>query len=132
MKPRRYLLLFDATINLILGILLIFYSTKLADFLGVPQTSDYFYPNILGSIFIGITIALFIEARGSNKAPTTGLGLIGAITINLCGGFMLLYWLISGNLEIPLKGTIILWILDILLIMLSGIELFYQYRFNVR
>lgn len=132
MKPRRYILLFDAFINLILGILLIFYSTKLAGFFGVPITQDYFYPNILGSIFIGITIALLIEAWRTNTKVTSGLGLIGAITINLCGGFMLLFWLLSGNLEIPMKGTIFLWILDVLLIVLSGIELFYQYRLNVR
>ena len=132
MKSRRYVLLFDAIINLILGILLIFYSTKLADFFGVPVTTDYFYPNILGSIFVGISIALFIEARSTDKKVTTGLGLVGAIAINLCGGFMLLFWLLTGNLEIPMKGTIFLWILDVLLIVLSGIELLYQYRLNVR
>jgi hypothetical protein len=132
MKPRRYVLLIDAIINLVLGILLIFYSTKLADFFGVPITSNYFYPNILGSIFIGITIALFIEARRANKKVTTGLGLTGAISINLCGGFMLLFWLLSGRLEIPMKGIILLWILDVVLIVLSVIELLYQYRLNAK
>ena len=30
-------------------------------FIGVPYTSNYFYPNILGAIFIGMAIALLIE-----------------------------------------------------------------------
>jgi hypothetical protein len=132
MNPRRYALLFDALINLILGILLIFYSTNLANFFGLPVVKNNFYPNILGSIFIGITIALLIEVRRIGSDLTSGLGLTGALAINLCGGFMLMFWLLSGNLEIPLKGEIILWILDILLIVLSGIELFYQYGIKGR
>jgi len=100
--------------------------------LGLPITTDYFYPNILGSIFIGITVALYIEVRRTDRRVTTGLGLLGAITINLCGGCMLLFWLLSGNLEIPLRGKIFLWILDALLIVLSGIEWLYQLRRNVK
>jgi len=130
MKFRRFTLLFDALINLILGILLVLYSTKLANFFGVPIVTNYFYPNILGSIFIGIAIALYIETRRTRTIVTQGLGLTGAVSINLCGGLMLLFWLLSGNLEIPLKGKIFLWTLDILLIILSVFELFNHYKIN--
>jgi hypothetical protein len=130
MKFRRYILLFDAIINLILGVLLLSYTTNLAEFFGVPLISNYFYPNILGGILVGIAIALYIESRKTDTIMTLGLGLTGAISINLCGGFVLLFWLLSGNMEIPLQGKIFLWSLDILLILLSSIELFNHFRLN--
>jgi len=121
---RRIILLIDAIINLILAILLLSFSPKLADFFGVPSAYSNFYPNILGAVFLGITIALIIEAY-SNSANNIakGLGLTGAICINLCGGFVLLLWLISGNLDLPVKGSVFLWTLDLILLFISTIEL---------
>ena len=117
----------DATINLILGVLLLAYSENLATYIGVPVTSNYFYPNILGGIFIGITIALFIEFFKVTNA-STGLGFYGAVAINLCGGIVLALWLILGNLNLPMKGQIILWILVIVLIGISSIEFYFNRR----
>jgi hypothetical protein len=39
-----------------------------------------------------------------------GLGLGGAIAINLCGGGVLLLWLASDCLALPLRGRVVLWI----------------------
>jgi hypothetical protein len=115
----------DAIVNLTLGVLLLLYSKNLATFFGVPYTSNNFYPTILGAIFIGITIALFIEFFRKTKI-IGGLGLGGAIAINLCGGVALALWLIFGNLQIPTKGQIFLWILVILLVGISSIELYFN------
>ena len=104
---------------------MLLYSENLATFVGVPYTSNYFYPTILGAIFIGITIALFIECFRKTET-IVGLGLGGAIAINLCGGIVLALWLIFGNLQIPIKGQIFLWILVILLVGISSIEFFYN------
>jgi hypothetical protein len=124
MKSKKILLL-DAIINLILGVLLLAYSENLSTYLGVPYTSNYFYPNILGAIFIGITIALFIEFfKTTNRA--IGLGLHGAIAINLCGGIVLALWLIFGNLNLPIKGQIFLWVLVFLLVGISSIEVYFN------
>ena len=120
---KKVTLLIDASINFILAVLLLAYSPGLVRFLGVPYTDSFFYPNILGAIFLGITIALVIEAYRKQADRFTGLGLTGAISINLCGGLVLLVWLLSGNLNLPLKGMIFLWILDILLLVISTIEL---------
>jgi hypothetical protein len=128
MKTRRTILLIDLIVNLILGILLIAYSTKLAGYLGVPVVESSFYPNILGGVFIGIAIALLIETCKTKSAITSGLGLLGAISINLCGGCVLLFWLIFGDLNLPIHGAIFLWILDILLLVLSLFELINHYR----
>ena len=120
---KKVTLLIDASINFILAVLLLAYSPGLVRFLGVPYTDSFFYPNILGAIFLGITIALVIEAYRKQADRFTGLGLTGAISINLCGGLVLLVWLLSGNLNLPLKGMIFLWVLDILLLVISTIEL---------
>jgi hypothetical protein len=116
------ILLIDAIINLILGILLIFFSPALIEFFGVPYTDQYFYPNILGAVLFGIGIALLIECY--RKSQTfVGLGLGGAISINLCGGIILGYWLIFKSMNIPTGGKIFLWTLVCILISICCIEL---------
>ncbi|MFN2128400.1 MAG: hypothetical protein ACK2TU_11130 [Anaerolineales bacterium] len=120
MKTRKTILLVDFIVNLILGILLLAYSTKLADFLGVPLAESSFYPNILGGVFIGIALALLIEIISNPARNTSGLGLLGAIAINLCGGMI---WLISGKLNVPTHGSIFLWLLAFILVILSSCEL---------
>lgn len=120
---KKTTLLIDASINFILAVLLLAYSPKTVNFLGVPDSYNFFYPNILGAIFLGITIALIIEAYRKQRDRYVGLGLVGAISINLCGGFVLLLWLLFGGLNLPLRGLIFLWILDLLLLVISSIEL---------
>lgn len=128
MKTQKAILLVDFIINLILGILLLGYSNKLAVYLGVPEVESSFYPNILGGVFIGISVALFIEFLNKTEGKTSGLGLMGAIAINLCGGLVLIIWLIFGDLILPMRGLIILWSLAVLLIVLSGFELTNHYK----
>jgi len=121
---KKITLIIDAGINLILAILLLSFSPNLADFFGVPISNHNFYPNILGGVFLGITIALCIEAfRKKSNEKNIGLGLIGAVCINLSGGFVLLLWLIFGELDLPTKGLTFLWSVDIILLLISSIEL---------
>ena len=126
---KRITLLIDAGINLILAILLLMFSPKMADYFGVPSANINFYPNILGAVFLGITIALIIESyRNPEKDKSIGLGLVGAICINLCGGIVLLLWLISGNLHLPLRENLFLWTLDLILLLISTVELLNIWR----
>jgi len=39
---KRALLLIDAAVNLVLGVVLVAYSPRLVDFLGLPQTAQSF------------------------------------------------------------------------------------------
>jgi hypothetical protein len=121
MKSKKVLLV-DAIINLILGILLLAFSQPIINILGVPNTDQYFYPNILGSVLFGIGIALLVECYRTNDS-FIGLGLGGAISINMCGGLVLALWLLFGNLIIPIGGKIFLWILVIILVGISSLEL---------
>lgn len=85
---RSLLLTIDSLINLLLGALLVTFPRDLIGFLGIPQPGSAFYPSILGAVLFGIGIALWME-RGANRARTRGLGLGGAVVINLCGALVL-------------------------------------------
>jgi hypothetical protein len=110
-------LLIDGLINLSLGALLAVYPAPVLKAIGIPVVELPFYASILGAVLFGIGIALIIQI----KNPSMGLGLGGAITINLCGGFCLAAWLLFGHLTIPIKGYYIMWGL---VIILAGISLF--------
>ncbi len=122
MANQKILLMIDGLINLVLGTVLLVFPSSLVAFLGVPTAQNAFYPNMLGGVLVGIAAALFIEIR-SDAERTSGLGLMGAVSINLCGGFVLGAWLLLGQLELPLRGSIFLWSLVVLLVGISSIEL---------
>jgi hypothetical protein len=53
-----------------------------------------------------------------------GLGLWGAVAINLSGGLVLILRLIFGDFSIPLRGHFFLWSLAIVLVGISYFEIF--------
>ena len=119
---RSILILVDAIINVIIGVILLLFPLGIPGWLGLPHSANPFYPLILGAVILGIGLALIIEF---SPRPTNwrGLGLEGAITINFCGGGMLLIWLIFFNSNIPLRGLIILWTVAIVVLTVGIIEM---------
>ena len=118
----KNLLVIDGMVNLVLGILLLLFPLGMAEFLGMPIPDSNFYPTLLGGVIFGIGIALLIERYGFDK-NIRGLGLGGAIAINICGSLVLLAWLIFAPPAIPLRGSIILWAIGILVLGIGLIEL---------
>ena len=98
----------DGIFNVVLGILLLLFPFGISEALGVPKSNTDFYPTILGGVIFGIGVALLIERYGF-KHGIRGLGLGGAIAINLCGSFVLIIWLIINPFNLPLRGYIVLW-----------------------
>ena len=123
MKAGSFLLLIDAMINLALGVLLVFFPSSLVAALGVPTAEPAFYPSILGAVLFGIGIALLI-----GRSNGSGLGLVGAVSINLCGGIVLGLWLVLGNLQLPFRGFALLWGLVAILVGISVIEILAPHR----
>ena len=113
------LLTVDAIINLVLGALLLVFPSGLVAALGIPESRPAFYPSLLGSVLVGIGIALLIE----RLQGTAGLGLEGAVSINLCGGAVLAGWLLFGSLSLPTRGQVFLWALVVVLVGVSALEL---------
>lgn len=123
MKSRhKAFLLVDGYINLILGILLLLFPLGVAEILGVPQPVSNFYPTILGGVIFGIGIALLLEAFGHPRG-VRGLGLGGAIVINICGAGILALWLVFGPLDLPLRGLIILWVVALVVLGIGVLEI---------
>ena len=122
MNKAYIILMVDAIFNYTLGILCILYPF-VAETMGVPIVDNSFYPTILGAVLIGIGIALTIECY-RKKNRIVGLGLGGAVAINLSGGLVLMLWLIFGDLNIPLRGDFFLWSLAIILVGISSFEVF--------
>jgi hypothetical protein len=116
------LLSIDGVINVVLGILLLLFPFGIAELLGVPESNTNFYPTILGGVILGIGIALFVERYGF-KYQIRGLGLGGAIAINICGAMVLLIWLLINPFDLPLRGYIILWVIAIGVLLVGVAEL---------
>jgi hypothetical protein len=121
-KKHALLLTIDGIINLALGILLLLFPLGMAELLSLPQSTVNFYPTILGAVIFGIGIALLIERYGHTR-NIRGLGLGGAIAINLCGAIALLVWLVSTPLNIPLRGYVILWSIAVIVLLIGIIEI---------
>jgi hypothetical protein len=118
----KILLITDCIVNLLLGILLLLFPMGIIDSLGLPQTNTNFYPSILGAVILGIGLSLFLELAGHAK-HFRGLGLGGAILINIAGSLVLILWLVFGGLSIPLKGQIILWAVGLIVLSIGIAEL---------
>lgn len=121
-KKHKNLLLIDGIANLVLGFLLLLFPLGIAEFVGVPLPESHFYPTILGGVIFGIGVALLIERYGFEKS-IRGLGLGGAIAINICGSLALLGWLVLAPPAIPLRGSILLWGIGILVLGIGLVEL---------
>lgn len=121
-SKHKTLLLIDGVINLALGVLLLLFPAGIVAWLGLPYTNTNFYPSILGAVLFGIGIALLIERYGAPQ-NIRGLGLGGAIAINLCGAGVLLVWLLISPFDIPLRGNIILWSIAIIVLIVGFTEI---------
>jgi len=120
-RKQEILLSVDGIINVVLGILLLLFPFGISEILGVPKSNTNFYPTILGGVIFGIGIALFIERYGF-KYNIRGLGLGGAIAINICGAMVLLIWLLINPFTLHIKGYIILWVIAVGVLLVGIIE----------
>jgi hypothetical protein len=113
----------DSVVNVLLGLLLLIFPPRLVEWLGLPLPSSAFYVRILGAVILGIGVALAIEFRREPSSSLVGLGIGGAVAINLCGGGALVAYLTFGDLSLSMEGKIVLWILAAVVIGLGLVEL---------
>ena len=93
MDTRARFLLVDGMANLLFGVALLAFPRSFFEALGLPWTGRGLYATILGGVLIGIGIALLQESRARPQARV-GLGLGGAIAINLVAGLAITAWLL--------------------------------------
>ena len=99
-----------------------FFPAQLMDAFDLPKVETFFYVNILGAVLFGIGIALLLE-NFTGKMRITGLGIGGAIAINMCGGGALVYWLLFANLDLTPGGAIFLWSIAVIVLGVAAVEL---------
>ncbi len=121
----RALLLIDAIANLVLGALLLGFPLGIGEILGLPKASTGFYPSILGAVIFGIGVALLFS-----RAGRSGLGIDGAIAINLIGAGVLVAWLVTHPPAIPLRGLITLWVVATIVLGIGCVELVSRRHIN--
>ena len=122
-KEDNILLLIDSVVNIAIGVILLCYPLGIGDYLQLPKADNDFYPIILGAVLFGIGIALFIERQYNGKG-IRGLGIEGAITINIIASAALIIFLIFSDLNVTLIGSFILWFIGILVFTIGVVEYF--------
>lgn len=124
---KKELLTIDGIVNLLLGVLLLWYPTSLAADFGLPADGRPFFASVLGAVLFGIGLALLIEGY---RPPLriVGLGLGGAVSINLCAGVVLAALLAVGEHELTLLGQLALGGLVVFLVGLSSVEVYIHVR----
>lgn len=114
---RSWSLTINAVLYMLLGLLLIYFSTSLGTFQGVSHPGQSFFMRTLGIVLIGVAIALLFE-RFPRPAvlKTEGLGLVGAICVNLVLTLAIIVggWQRIGNIE--------LWTLVAVIVVISVAE----------
>ena len=110
----------DAVFNLLMGVGLLTFPPAIVRALGLPETKATIYPRVFGGVLIGIAIALVVEAM---VPAFGGLGLGGAIAINVSGAAVVSGCLISRPGDIAATGRFVLWTVVVVLIVLSAVEL---------
>jgi peptidoglycan/LPS O-acetylase OafA/YrhL len=116
-EGHRRLLAVDAAINLALGVILLLAPVGSLPLFGVPTPPTFLFTTVLGGVLVGIGIALLVSVRGRH-----GLGLVGAIVINLCGSLALAGWLLSSNVTLAPLGTATLWAIAIVVLAVAMLE----------
>ena len=121
-RPTQILLTVDGIVNLVLGAALLLFPASSVTLLGLPQTNTYFYASILGAVLVGIGVALLVELFGA-AGRIRGLGIGGAIAINVFGGGAVLAWLLAVPLPLPLRGKVVLWLIAVVVLGIALAEL---------
>jgi hypothetical protein len=121
-ETKNRLLIIDGAVNLALGAALMLFPSETQKLLGLPRSSTPFYASLLGAVLFGIGLALGME-RFAGPARLRGLGLGGAIVINICGAAVLMIWLATRRLDIPVRGVLILWTVAAVVLLVALAEI---------
>jgi hypothetical protein len=128
-KEEKISLLIDSVVNIILGLVLLTFPFGSEGLLGLPNSGDNFYALILGAVLLGIGIALFVEVKYYDKGKR-GLGLDGAIIINILASLVLIIILLFETINVSQPGVVILWFVGISVLLIGLVEYFRNMLFK--
>jgi hypothetical protein len=115
----QQLLWLEMLLKLVAGLLLTLAPLTTLRILGLPRPDTGFWPRVCGALLLGMAGALFLE--GTSRGH--GLGLAGAIVINLCGAAVLAAQLVLEAGPASRRGRITVWLAVCLLVIVSVVEI---------
>jgi hypothetical protein len=118
------LLFLNAILYLALAFLLLLFPFGLVGSLGVALPGVTFYASMLGAVLLGIGLALLVE-RSRSTLGLPGLGINGAILINISCAVTLGIWLFFRSLNLLQIGYVLLWGLLAMVVTITLAEAFY-------
>jgi hypothetical protein len=114
------LLWIDAMFRLSLGGLLLLFPSTTITALGLPKPAGTFWPRMLAVLLIGLAAASILHGF---VPAAQGFGLGGAFVLNVATGLAVLTALVVGQLEVPGRGRLTLWVSFLLLLVLCLVQL---------
>ena len=116
----QQLLWIETLLKLAGGLSLAILPLSTARLLGLPVGTSGFWPRLLGAVLLGLAGAAFVEGSASGSK---GLGLGGAVLVNLACAGMLVALLVLGRATGTSRGRAMLWALAVSLLVLSLFEI---------
>ena len=53
----------------------------------------------------------------------SGLGVMGAIAINLCGATAVVWWLLCSPVQLSVRGKVVLWVVAVIVYAIAAFEI---------
>ncbi|MFA5949549.1 MAG: ABC transporter permease [Hyphomicrobium sp.] len=116
----QQLLWFETVLKLSGGLALALAPLTIIALLGLPAASRGFWPRVVGAMLVGIAAATYIEGA---LPGSRGLGLAGCVIVNLISAGMIAALVTLRSAAETRRGTAVLWLLVVLLIVLSLFEI---------
>lgn len=122
----RQVLRADAIFDALMGVLLLLArNDTLFERLGLPIAQPEVFTQMLGGLLIGFAVLLW-------EAPTHPIleRHIGRVAgaVNVVGAVLLALWLLTGELDIPARGQVLLWASAAILAAFAAVESRYFHR----
>lgn len=114
---RSQLLRIDGLLNLLFGAVLLLGPLGSLRWLGFPEARSYFYSSVLGGVLAGVGVALLLSVR-----RLSGLGLAGAVAINVGGALAVAGWLVAVPDQGSPVGRALLWIVALGVLSVAVVE----------
>ena len=116
----QQLLWIETLLKLTGGLVLMLLPLTTIRVLGLQRTDGGFWPRLLGAVLLGLAAASYVEGA---TPGSRGLGLAGSVLINLSGAGMLIVLLALDRASPSSRGRLLLWIVAVLLVALSFVEI---------
>lgn len=104
---KEWIFWIDLAARLGAGLLLVVLPKPLISLLGLPKVPETFWPRMTGILLLAIACGTAIEVRFPGKG---GPSLGGLVALNLAAAFALATALVVGQLDIPRRGRLLVWL----------------------